>query len=307
MPARVVRDLVREHDLLGPVGETAVEQCVPDDDPPGRAEPGRVGICVARVAAHLLDPERDLVDSLLSLVLAAGAHELGVVQRLGRDQVRAGEREQRRDADERRRARDPPPLAQPAGQRHHDQERQRDGEERRAELGPVADEPLDVPDLDGVVPSLPPHRHEPERQPDEPDDAEPEHPEQHPGADPARRRLLHEPDTASRVHPQHQQEHHLREQPVEHEEPLVAAGVADELRAEGGVDVDARQGEPLGHGVVQQQPGRDDPDTHCRDQRCEAERLQAGSPRASGPGPEARSSVSCSGFSSPRRNGAEYG
>ena len=75
--ARVVADLVGEDDALLGGREAAVEQRVPEDDLARRAEPGGVGVRIARVAAHLLDRERDLGDALLPLELTAAAASAG--------------------------------------------------------------------------------------------------------------------------------------------------------------------------------------------------------------------------------------
>ena len=71
-------ELVREDDVHLAVAEAPVEQGVPEDDPRGRAEPERVGVGLARVAAHLLDAQRDVVDSLRAGVAVVRALELGI-------------------------------------------------------------------------------------------------------------------------------------------------------------------------------------------------------------------------------------
>ena len=63
---------------------------------------------------------------------------------------------------------------------------------------------------------------EPERQLDDPDDPETEHPEQHPGADRAGGGLPDIGDAAPGVQPQRREQHDLAEHPGGQEEPLYA-------------------------------------------------------------------------------------
>ena len=71
-----------------------------------------------------------------------------VAQRIGREvEVRRDEREERRDGDEHRRAGEPPAVAEPARETHHDEEREADREELRGEHRPVLDQPVEVAQL----------------------------------------------------------------------------------------------------------------------------------------------------------------
>ena len=142
------------------------------------------------------------------------------------------------------------------------EERERDREELRAEEEPVLEEPLEVAELRLLVPSRPPVPREAERQPDEPDDAEPEHPEEHPGADRAGRRLAREHGAASRVQPERHEQRDLRQHPEDVEDALVPFRVVHELLAEGCVDVDRGQGQAVRDGGrIEQEPS----DRECRE------------------------------------------
>ena len=92
------------------------------------------------------------------------------------------------DREEHGRPGNPPHLPEPPRQEHDDEESEADRDELGAELEPVLERPLEVAGLRQVVAPGPPDVEQRERQLDEPDDAEPEHPEQHPRPDRARRR-----------------------------------------------------------------------------------------------------------------------
>ncbi len=68
---RVVRELVREHDLLLVLRERIPEDRVPEDDTPRRPQPERVGVRLIGVGADLLDAERDVAYAELRPVLGA--------------------------------------------------------------------------------------------------------------------------------------------------------------------------------------------------------------------------------------------
>ena len=136
-----------------------------------------------------LNAHRDLGQPLLRRELVRLVDDPRRRLLLRRDQVGADEREQRREPDEHGPAGHPPPEPERPGEPHDDQEREADEEELPAEREPVEEQPVDVPELGHVVAALPPVVEEPERHLDEPEDGEPEHPEQHPGADAAGGRL----------------------------------------------------------------------------------------------------------------------
>ena len=156
--ARVVTDLVGEDDARPPrprsVPSTIVLHSTTLRE---RAEADGVGIRLARRAADVLDRDRDPRDALLPLERLRRAPQRGVLERgrLGHE-IRLGEREHRSDRDERGRAGDPPHLADPTGEEHHDQQRDADDDERAAELEPVAERPLEVARLGQVVAPRPP-------------------------------------------------------------------------------------------------------------------------------------------------------
>jgi hypothetical protein len=93
---------------------------------------------------------------------------------------------------------------------------------------------------------------------DEPDDGKPEHPEEHPGPDRARRRLAREHGSAACVEPEHGQEGDLGEHPVGVQEPLVALRSGDGLAAEELVDRDGSQNEVVGDVGGEEEEGADD-------------------------------------------------
>ncbi len=225
-----------------------------------RAEPDRIGVRLARLAAHVLHRHRHAGDPLLPLEVGGRRPERRALERCRpRHEVGGREGEQRADRDEHGRSGQPPPLAQPAGEEHHDHEGERDRGERGPEREPVAERPFEVADLGQVVAARPPEVEQPERELDEPDDPQPEHAEQHPGPDRPGRRLPAEARPALRVHPERREQHDLLERPADAEQPLDVLGLAHDVAAEDGVDVERRQGEAPGDGGAEQQPGTAEP------------------------------------------------
>ena len=176
------------------------------------------------------------------------------------EQPRRDEGEQGPQPDEDRRGRQPPAVADPAHAReaHHDRERDAEEDELRAEREPVPDRRLRVAAGEPVVVPPPDVQHR-ERQLRGPDEGEADHPEQHPGADRAGRRLAHPAHAVAREEAEHDE---LRDGLPEPEEPLDAAVVLRALqrvRREERVLVEVRQ-------VVRrqrrppEQPRRDRPD-----------------------------------------------
>ncbi len=197
----------------------------------------------------------------LALVVVRGSDESRILQRPRRPEVeiRERKREQCRDADEDPGARYPPPFAEPAREPHDDQEREAEGDEPRGEHGPVLDEPVDVAEIGLPVPAVPPVARRTERDPHEPGDRDPEHPEQHPGADRPCGRLAEERDPSSRVDGEHGQERDLREHPEHVVETLEARCARDERRAENRIDVDRGERQVVGDvGWVQEDRAGDE-------------------------------------------------
>ena len=203
--ARVVRDLVGQHHADLVVGEASVEQRVPDEDLPRSVHPGGERVRRVGVLADLFDANGNRLRALVARVFAGGSEQRRVMQwAVGGDEPRKGEREEHVERDERRRARDPPAVAQHLREAHHDQQREADEPELAAQAEPVREQPLEIADVvGGLVASRPPEFHEPERDLRDPQDPEPEHPEQHPGADPAGRGFLREAMSPPRVEAQH--------------------------------------------------------------------------------------------------------
>ena len=186
-------------------------------------------------------------------------------------------------------------------ERHHDQEREADRDERAAEREPVVEQPLQVSDLGHVVAPLPPERDEPERELHEPHEPEPEHAEQHPGADRARGRFAGERGTPLRVDPEDEQERRLGAEPEQKQEPLEPFRPRDEAGAEDGVLVDRRQREVARDDRRKQQPGRLPTRPRSRRAPTTTRSAQAGAPAARAPagaarpGPERRGRVPSTG------------
>jgi hypothetical protein len=84
---------------------------------------------------------------------------------------------------------------------------------------------------DLVIP-LPPDSGQAEGELGKPDDPEAEHAEQHSGADPARRRLAHQPVPAAGVEHEDRQQRDGRQQAVDEEEALVGGTAVEERVAE---------------------------------------------------------------------------
>ena len=179
-----------------------------------RPEPRRIGVHERGVVRDLLHLHRDALDALLALEALRRGDQARVAQRLGvaRRQPREDEREGRPERDEDRRAGNPPAVAEAA---RRDPSRsgargRRRGTRRRAR--PSSTRPTRGSRLGQVVAPLPPKLGEPESELAQPDEAEAEHAEQHPGADPAGGRLPREARAVAGVEPERGEQHHLGEE-----------------------------------------------------------------------------------------------
>ena len=298
---RVVRELVREDDLLLVLRERREEHRVPEDDPPRRPDPEGVGVRLVGVLADLLDPKRNVPEAELRLVRARRLEERLVAERLRREvEVGSDEREDRSDGDEDRCPRQPPTVTEAARESHDDEERDADREELGGQRRPVLEDPVEVAQVALAPASLPPVGGDRERKVHEPGDAKTEHPEEHPRADRPRRRLPHESRAAAGVDPQRREQRDLREHPVDGEEPVVALRPLDEVGPEDRVDVDRAQAQVVRDGgrVEEECAEREPAHDHHREGGS-----QNASPTA-GVGTAALSSGS--GWAS-RRIGAPYG
>ena len=235
----------------------------------------------------------------------------GILQRRRRGQVGLREREAGSDRDEHERTGDPPDLAQPPREEHHDEERDAERDERAAELEPVAERPLEVARLRQVVPSCPPDVEQREGQLDQPDEPEAEHAEQHSRADRPRCRLPGEPRPATGIDPERREEGDLPEDPGEQEEPLDVHRLADERLAEHGVGIDAGEVQAGRDRRAEEERRAHEPDGE-RDSRSDEPdgAVQAGSIPMIPVGSVRRlveGNTSCSSRSRSRTAGAEYG
>ena len=278
MVLRVVRELVREDDLLLPLVERLLEERVPEDDAARRAHAVCVGVRELGVLADLLDPRRDVGQAELALEAVGGLEHRVVAQGLGRGvEVGRREREERGDGDEDRRPRQPPPVSELSREPDHDQQGEADRDELRAEEHPVLDQPGEVVGVGEVVAPRPPVRDDPEGEVHEPHDREAEHPEEHPGPDRPRRRLPRVRSTPPRVEHQRAEHRDLGEDPEDVVEALEPLRLGDDVRAEDGLRVHGGEGE-----VVRdvRGPEKDGPDGERRDDENPDGALQNASPAA---------------------------
>ena len=310
--ARVVRELVGEDDVHLAVGEAAVQQGVPQHDPRGRAHAEGVGVRLTRVAADLLDAQGDPLDALRALEARVRPVQAGIVGRLEpRREVGADEDEDGGDQCEHARARDPPPRAEPARERHHDEERDAHRDEGPAEGEPSAEDVLEVADLRDAVTAVPPEGRDRERKLGEPHDRQPDHAEEHPRADRPGGGLAHVAHAALRVDGERRQQHDLGERPVHVQEALVPLRSVDERLAEHGVDVDPREGEIVGNDAPREEPRRRQPER--ADSAVDRETEGSGGGHGASPPPTASTrftpSASAAGGSegTPARAGDESG
>ncbi len=256
----MMRELVCEHDVDLPGAEPAVEQRVPEHDPARRPEPERERVRLARRVAHPFHPQGDPRDSLCARQAVVPGDETGVARAVeARVRVRRDEQHERHDSGEDRSARDPPPEAESPSKTHHDEQRDRQRDERDPELRPAAEHCVEVAGMRDVVTALPPERDDGEGELDEPDDREAEHAEQHPRADRARRRLARVAAADPRPDGERAQHGEGLERPDQEQQPLVALGTRHERAAEDRVDVDVRERERVGDGGTREEPGEREP------------------------------------------------
>jgi hypothetical protein len=213
-----MRDLVRQHDPHLVVWE-AVEQGVPQDHAPAGTEADGFRVRRTRQLPHVLLLDADILQPLLGGELIGLRKQSLVPHRVDAgNEVRKEECEEERKTDEDRRSCQPPPIAQGCGKRHHDQDGEADEEKRAAEAEPVLEHPPAVAHVRDTVPPLPPELRKAERELDEPEEREPDHSEEHPGADPTCRGFPREARPEDGVEPQHDDEGHLREDKVDPDE-----------------------------------------------------------------------------------------
>ncbi len=98
----------------------------------------------------------------------------------------------------------------------------------------------------------------------EPDDPQPEHPEQHAGADRPGGRLAHVAGPTAGVDPEGGEQGDLLEQPGDEEEALDAGGFLDEFPAEDGLRVEGREAQAGRERRPEEQRRAQEPD-HRRD------------------------------------------
>jgi hypothetical protein len=84
-----------------------------------------------------------------------------------------------------------------------------------------------------------------------------EHAEQHPGADPARRRLPHEPPAPARVADEDGNDDDERDEEADPQEPLEVTRLLEHVGVQDGRSLDLGQPKALGHVGVPERPGGD--------------------------------------------------
>ena len=200
-------DLVREHECELPRPEAAVEQRVPEHDATARPDSHRLGIRKRRRVVHRLHVHRHSDDALRALEPGRDRSQPRIAESARADEVRADEREQQREPDERRGRGDPPASRRET--READDDRQRHAEEqgRAREREPAAEDVRGVADAREVVPPFPPQRQKAERKLQQPHEREAQHPEQHSRADRPGGRLAGPAGAVPRVDGEPQQLH----------------------------------------------------------------------------------------------------
>ena len=213
----MVAELVREDDVHLAVAEAAVEQRVPEDDPRRRAEPEGVGVGLARVAAHLLDAQRDVVDPLRAVVAVVRCARSSAIVRPLEPVTRYGPEKTSTAAIS---AKTPAP-----GIHHQEPSRRASAITTRSAMQTATNVPPS-PSQPPKIASRYPTSETPWRRSHQSaasangscvshDDREPEHPEEHPGPDRPGRRLARVADAVAGVHRERREEHDLREEPVD--------------------------------------------------------------------------------------------
>ena len=222
---------MREHDLHLAVAEAAVQHRVPEDDLLGRAEPDGVGVRGVREVGDVLD-----CSTRIGSIPCCFAYCRAAASRSGR---RSGSVEERYGEMKAKSA--PRPTKAGAAASHQRRGKRpasaitiTSAKQMKRNSAPSSsqfvEQRLDVAAVGLVVAPAPPDLGQPERHLRDPDEREPDHPEQHPRPDPARRRLAREADPPARVGEQHADQHELGDDELDPEEPLVALRARDRLR-----------------------------------------------------------------------------
>ena len=281
----MVPELVGEHDVHLGGREPAVEQRVPEDDAARGADAEGERIRLARLLADRFDAEWDPVQPFGTFEPVEARDERRIVGPLeARVEVRGDEHAQRRDRREDGRAGNPPPRAEPSREPHDDEQRDADGDERRPESDPVAEDGVEVPHVRDAVSAAPPQPHNGDGQLGQPEDRQPQHPEEHPRPERPGGGLLGEPAAVARVDRERPDRHDDPEHPEDQEEALVPLGTIDERLAEDGVDVDVGEGQPVRDDGAPQQPREPDPAHDERRVEGDPERLHRTSIGSNGTG-----------------------
>ena len=299
---RVVADLVGEDDAHLGFREAAVDHRAPEDNLAGGAKPDGERIRLTRRPADVLDRDRDARDALLPFERRCRTPQGRILERRRlADEIRLGERKCGSDRDEHARARNPPCLAEAAGEKHDHKEGGADRDERSAQLEPVAECPIQIAQLTQVVAAGPPEVEQAEGELHEPDDPEPEHAEQHAGADWPGCGLADEAHPAAGVDPERRNECDLLHHPGDKEEALDAHCFVNKPSAEDRADVHGSEVQAGRYRGVEEQRGAPQPGCGCADDGDRSDEAgQAGSiPRGSS------SSSSCSFLDRSQTAGAE--
>ena len=149
----------------------------------------------------------------------------------------------------------------------HDENREADEEELRAEAEPAVHDPLLVRSERDVVAALPPELGEPERKLQEPDQPEAEHGEKHPGPDRAGGGLAHELRADPRIDGDHGDDDDLSEDEVPAHEALVALGLGERRGREERRLLDVGEFQAVRDDALPEEVGRDEPPGERRRER----------------------------------------
>lgn len=247
------------------VWEAAVEERVPQDDPPTRPEPDGVGIYCVDLVAHRFEPDRHVSHALFARNLLSPRRELWVSERLQVAEIRQDEEEERGHPHECGSPEHPPTFSKGSCEPHHDGKREREEKERAREQQPVRENELEDVSADDVVSPVPPELRDIEGELDEPDDREPEHPEEHSGSDSTGCRLAREAFAPDCVVEECPDQRYLGQHEVPAREALEVAYAVEHARREVPPCLELRQIEvPRNLAAVPQEVGSGGPDPRQR-------------------------------------------
>ena len=266
-----VPKLVREDEAHFAEGERRAKQRVPEDDVPRRSEPAGERVRLLRHLADVLHVHRRAADMLASLERVDGFAELQLVDSVCSDrrEVAAEEGEGADDRGEGGRACDPPPVAELSGESHHDHDRHEPENGLGQDLRPRREDPRDVVVRCKAVPGVPPLREEAERQPNEPERDEHDHPDDHAGADGTEPDRARQPRRAAGQYEERDDRRGDLRHPEDVREALVLRRTCELNRCEVAVLIEAADADARRHARPPEQVGRGEPGSAENQYRCQ--------------------------------------